>query len=328
MVGGTINQSGSLNIKATSVGSSSVLSQIIRMVEQAQGSKLPIQALVDKITMWFVPVVMGLSLLTFLTWFIFGPEPALTFSLVNAVAVLIIACPCAMGLATPTSIMVGTGRGAEMGVLFRKGEALQLLKETKVVAVDKTGTLTEGKPILTDLHVLEGFEYNAVLSLMAAVEAKSEHPIARAIVQAAIDKELILSPVADFKSVTGYGIEATVSEHLVHIGADRYMEKLGLNPNVFSQFSDRLGEEGKTPLYVAIDQKLAAIIAVADPIKESTFAAIEALHQLGLKVAMITGDNRHTAQAIAKKLGIDEVIAEVLPEGKIEAVKKIKKSIW
>lgn len=156
---------------------------------------------------------------------------------------------------------------------------------------------------------------------MAAVESKSEHPIARAIVQAAIDKELILSPVADFKSVTGYGIEATVSEHLVHIGADRYMEKLGLNPNVFSQFSDRLGEEGKTPLYVAIDQKLAAIIAVADPIKESTFAAIEALHQLGLKVAMITGDNRHTAQAIAKKLGIDEVIAEVLPEGKIEAVK-------
>jgi Cu+-exporting ATPase len=324
VVGGTINQSGSLNIKATSVGSSSVLSQIIRMVEQAQGSKLPIQALVDKITMWFVPVVMSLSLLTFITWFIFGPEPALTFSLVNAVAVLIIACPCAMGLATPTSIMVGTGRGAEMGVLFRKGEALQLLKETKVVAVDKTGTLTEGKPILTDLHVLEGFEYNAVLSLMAAVESKSEHPIARAIVQAAIDKELILSPVADFKSVTGYGIEATVSEHLVHIGADRYMEKLGLNPNVFSQFSDRLGEEGKTPLYVAIDQKLAAIIAVADPIKESTFAAIEALHQLGLKVAMITGDNRHTAQAIAKKLGIDEVIAEVLPEGKIEAVKKLK----
>jgi len=294
------------------------------MVEQAQGSKLPIQALVDKITMWFVPVVMGLSLLTFLTWFIFGPEPALTFSLVNAVAVLIIACPCAMGLATPTSIMVGTGRGAEMGVLFRKGEALQLLKETKVVAVDKTGTLTEGKPILTDLHVLEGFEYNTVLSLMAAVESKSEHPIARAIVQAAIDKELILSPVADFKSVTGYGIEAKVSEHLVHIGADRYMEKLGLNPTVFSQFSDRLGEEGKTPLYVAIDQKLAAIIAVADPIKESTFAAIEALHQLGLKVAMITGDNRHTAQAIAKKLGIDEVIAEVLPEGKIEAVKKLK----
>lgn len=175
--------------------------------------------------MWFVPVVMSLSLLTFITWFIFGPEPALTFSLVNAVAVLIIACPCAMGLATPTSIMVGTGRGAEMGVLFRKGEALQLLKETKVVAVDKTGTLTEGKPILTDLHVLEGFEYNAVLSLMAAVESKSEHPIARAIVQAAIDKELILSPVADFKSVTGYGIEATVSEHLVHIGADRYMEK-------------------------------------------------------------------------------------------------------
>uniref|UniRef100_UPI00125084BB copper-translocating P-type ATPase n=1 Tax=Acinetobacter seifertii TaxID=1530123 RepID=UPI00125084BB len=324
VVGGTINQSGSLNIKATSVGSSSVLSQIIRMVEQAQGSKLPIQALVDKITMWFVPVVMGLSLLTFLTWFIFGPEPALTFSLVNAVAVLIIACPCAMGLATPTSIMVGTGRGAEMGVLFRKGEALQLLKETKVVAVDKTGTLTEGKPILTDLHVLEGFEYNTVLSLMAAVESKSEHPIARAIVQAAIDKELILSPVADFKSVTGYGIEAKVSEHLVHIGADRYMEKLGLNPTVFSQFSDRLGEEGKTPLYVAIDQKLAAIIAVADPIKESTFAAIEALHQLGLKVAMITGDNRHTAQAIAKKLGIDEVIAEVLPEGKIEAVKKLK----
>jgi len=182
VVGGTINQNGTLNIRATAIGESSVLAQIIRMVEQAQGSKLPIQMLVDKVTMWFVPMVMLLATLTFIVWFLFGPEPALTFSLVNAVAVLIIACPCAMGLATPTSIMVGTGRGAEMGVLFRKGEALQLLQEVKVVAVDKTGTLTEGRPLLTDFHVQQGFEHKKVLQIVASVEAKSEHPIALAIV--------------------------------------------------------------------------------------------------------------------------------------------------
>ncbi|OTG80400.1 heavy metal translocating P-type ATPase [Acinetobacter sp. ANC 4648] len=324
VVGGTVNQKGNIQIKATAVGSDSVLAQIIRMVEQAQGSKLPIQALVDKITMWFVPIVMLLALFTFLVWFIFGPEPALTFGLVNAVAVLIIACPCAMGLATPTSIMVGTGRGAEMGILFRKGEALQLLKEARVVAVDKTGTLTEGKPTLTDFEVIAGFDENDVLLKVASVEDKSEHPIAQAIVTAAKNKGLILKSVQNFNSVTGFGIEALIEDSAIHIGADRFMQKMGLDLTIFNQIAQRLGQEGKTPLYVAIDHQLAAIIAVADPIKTSTFTAIQALHQLGLAVAMITGDNRHTAEAIAKQLNIDEVIAEVLPDGKVEAVRQLK----
>lgn len=324
VVGGTINQNGTLNIRATAIGESTVLAQIIRMVEQAQGSKLPIQALVDKVTMWFVPAVMFLALVTFIVWFIFGPEPALTFSLVNAVAVLIIACPCAMGLATPTSIMVGTGRGAEMGILFRKGEALQLLQEVKVVAVDKTGTLTEGKPTLTDFHVQDGFERDQVLQIVASVEAKSEHPIALAIVKAAEDENIEFLSVTAFDSVTGSGIKAEVNGQAVQIGADRYMHEIGVNVSAFEQEAARLGNEGKTPIYVAIGQKLAAIVAVADPIKPSTFAAIDALHQLGLKVAMITGDNRHTAHAIATSLGIDQVEAEVLPEGKVDVVQQLQ----
>ncbi|WP_179996072.1 heavy metal translocating P-type ATPase [Acinetobacter sp. YH16051] len=324
VVGGTINQNGTLNIRATAIGEASVLAQIIRMVEQAQGSKLPIQALVDKVTMWFVPAVMLLAALTFIVWFIFGPEPALTFGLVNAVAVLIIACPCAMGLATPTSIMVGTGRGAEMGVLFRKGEALQLLQDVKVVAVDKTGTLTEGKPTLTDFHVQSGFDADQVFALLASVEAKSEHPIALAIVQAATEKQVSLLPVTEFDSITGSGIEALVNGQRIQIGADRYMQQIGLDVSAFNAEAARLGQEGKTPIYMAIDQQLAAIVAVADPIKDTTFAAIAALHQLGLKVAMITGDNRHTAQAIAARLQIDHVVAEVLPEGKVDVVRELQ----
>lgn len=324
VVGGTVNQNGTLNFRATAIGESSVLAQIIRMVEQAQGSKLPIQALVDKVTMWFVPMVMLLAMLTFIVWFIFGPDPALTFSLVNAVAVLIIACPCAMGLATPTSIMVGTGRGAEMGVLFRKGEALQALQEVKVIAVDKTGTLTEGKPTLTDFYVQPGFEREQVLRIVASVEAKSEHPIALAIVHAAEQQDISLLPITTFDSVTGFGIKAEVEGQAVHIGADRYMQQLGLDVTPFKDEAAHLGQEAKTPIYIAIDQKLAAIIAVADPIKDSTYAAIAGLHQLGLKVAMITGDNRHTAQAIAAKLHIDQVIAEVLPDGKVDAIRQLQ----
>ena len=324
VVGGTVNQNGTLNFRVTAIGESSVLAQIIRMVEQAQGSKLPIQALVDKVTMWFVPMVMLLAMLTFIVWFIFGPDPALTFSLVNAVAVLIIACPCAMGLATPTSIMVGTGRGAEMGVLFRKGEALQALQEVKVIAVDKTGTLTEGKPTLTDFYVQPGFEREQVLRIVASVEAKSEHPIALAIVQAAEQQNISLLPITTFDSVTGFGIKAEVEGQAVHIGADRYMQQLGLDVTPFKDEAAHLGQEAKTPIYVAIDQKLVAIIAVADPIKDTTYAAIAGLHQLGLKVAMITGDNRHTAQAIAAKLHIDQVIAEVLPDGKVDAIRQLQ----
>ncbi len=324
VTGGTVNQTGALSVTATAVGEATMLAQIIRMVEAAQGGKLPIQALVDRITLWFVPVVMALAALTFAVWLIFGPDPALTLGLVNAVAVLIIACPCAMGLATPTSIMVGTGRGAELGVLFRKGEALQSLQGVSVVALDKTGTLTEGKPVLTDLALAPGFARTDVLAAVAAVEAKSEHPIARAIVDAARAEGLPLPPVTQFRSVTGFGVEAEVAGKKVEIGADRYMTRLGLDVALFAAEAGRLGHEGKTPLYAAIDGRLAAVIAVADRVKDSTPAAIRALHALGLRVVMITGDNARTANAIAAPLGIDEVVAEVLPGDKVAAIQRLK----
>jgi len=320
----TVGERYAFRMRATAVGARTVLAQIIHLVEQAQGSKLPIQAVVDKVTLWFVPAVMAAALATFLIWLAFGPSPALTFALVNAVAVLIIACPCAMGLATPTSIMVGTGRGAEMGVLFRKGEALQLLKDARVVAVDKTGTLTEGRPALTDLEVAEGFERAGVLARVAAVESRSEHPIARAIVEAAEQEGITLPALDAFESVTGMGVRATAGGRRVEVGADRYMRSLGLDVDTFAASAERLGSEGKSPLYAAIDGRLAAILAVADPIKPSTPAAIAALHALGLKVAMITGDNERTARAIAARLGIDEVVAEVLPEGKVQAIQRLK----
>ena len=324
LTGGTVNQTGALAARATAVGDTTVLAQIVRMVEQAQGGKLPIQALVDRVTRWFVPAIMALAALTFGAWLVFGPEPALTYALVNAVAVLIIACPCAMGLATPTSIMVGTGRGAEMGVLFRQGEALQMLQETRVVAVDKTGTLTEGRPTLTDLQLAPGFTRAQVLAAMASVEAKSEHPIARAIVAAAQAEGLALAPAEGFASSTGNGVRAQVAGVRVDIGADRLMRELGLAPEAFAAEAQRLGDEGKTPLYAALDGRLAAIVAVADPLKPSTRGAIAALHALGLKVAMLTGDNRRTADAIAQQLGIDEVVAELLPGGKVEAVQRLQ----
>lgn len=323
VVGGTVNQTGSLAFQATAVGSATMLAQIIRMVEAAQGSKLPIQAMVDRVTLWFVPAVIAVALLTFGIWFLFGPSPALTFAMVNAVAVLIIACPCAMGLATPTSIMVGTGRGAEMGVLFRKGEALQQMRDTQIVAFDKTGTLTEGKPTLTDLEVTPGFVRAEVLAKVAAVEAKSEHPIARAIVDAAKSDELQLPTLTEFDSLTGFGVSAKVDGERVEIGADRYMVKLGLDVSPFAATTARLATEGKTPLYAAVDGELAAIIAVADPIKPTTRYAIRALHDLGLQVAMVTGDNQRTARSIADQLGIDHVVAEVLPAGKVDAVRDL-----
>ena len=324
VTGGTVNQTGALTFRATAVGEATMLAQIIRMVEAAQGGKLPIQGLVDRITLWFVPVVMGLAALTFAVWLLLGPDPALTFGLVNAVAVLIIACPCAMGLATPTSIMVGTGRGAELGVLFRKGEALQALQGVRVVALDKTGTLTAGKPALTDLILAPGFDRAAVLALVASVEARSEHPVARAIVAAAGAEGLSLPVVTGFASETAFGVSAMAGEVPVQIGADRYMTRLGLDVAPFAQEAERMAADGKSPLYAAIDGRLAAMMAVADPVKPTTPAAIRALHDLGLKVAMITGDNARTAQAIARHLGIDAVVAEVLPGGKVEAIRRLR----
>jgi P-type Cu+ transporter len=267
---------------------------------------------------------MGVAAVTVLVWLVFGPAPALSFALVNGVAVLIIACPCAMGLATPTSIMVGTGRAAEMGVLFRKGDALQTLRNAEVVALDKTGTLTLGRPELTDLVVRDGFDEDEVLRLVAAVESRSEHPIGEAIVAAAERRNLALEPVSGFEATPGFGIEGTVAGRKVAVGADRFMARLGADVSEFASAARRLGDEGKSPLYAAIDGQLAAIIAVADPVKATTPQAIEALHELGLAVAMITGDNRATAEAIGRKLGIDEVIAEVLPGGKVEAIQRLR----
>jgi heavy metal translocating P-type ATPase len=326
VVGGTINKTGSFTFRATRIGANTVLAQIIRMVEQAQGSKLPIQALVDRVTAWFVPAVMAAALATFLVWLVLGPDPALTFALVNAVAVLIIACPCAMGLATPTSIMVGTGRAAELGVLFRQGEALQSLKETGIVALDKTGTLTQGRPELTDFMTAPGFSEAEALRLIASVESRSEHPIAQAIAAAAERRGLSLPAADGFEAVPGFGVSALVEGRKVDVGADRFMTTLGLDVSTFGDAAARLGQEGKSPLYAAIDGRLAAVIAVADPIKASTPEAIAALHALGLKVAMITGDNRRTAEAIARQIGIDQVAAEVLPDGKVEAVKRLREA--
>jgi Cu+-exporting ATPase len=324
VVGGTLNKTGAFQFEASSVGADTVLAQIIKMVEDAQGSKPPIQALVDKVVSVFVPIVMGIAAVTVALWLALGPQPALTFALVNAVAVLIIACPCAMGLATPTSIMVGTGKAAEMGVLFRKGEALQHLQAVHTVALDKTGTLTKGEPELTNFQVVDGIDEDSTLRLIASVEHHSEHPIAEAIVRAAQLRGLELSAVSDFNAVPGFGVTAQVDNHLIHIGADRYMRDLDISIDSFANLAGNLADEGKSPLYTAIDGQLAAILAVADPIKASTPSAIQALHALNLRVAMITGDNARTAHAIAKQLGIDEVLAEVLPDGKVNAVQQLQ----
>jgi Cu+-exporting ATPase len=324
VVGGTVNKTGSFQFRAAKVGNDTVLSQIVRTVEAAQGAKLPIQAMVDKVTMWFVPAVMACAAITFAVWFMFGPDPALSFALVNAVAVLIIACPCAMGLATPTSIMVGTGKAADLGILFRQGDALQTLRGTKVIALDKTGTLTKGQPELTDLQVAGGFAEEEVLGLVASVEARSEHPIAEAIVAEARRRNLALVEPDQFEGRPGFGVSARVKGRSLVIGADRLMIQQGLDIGVFSAASERLASQGKSPLYAAVDGRLAAIIAVADPIKETTPAALDALRSLGLRVVMITGDNRRTAEAIAKSLKIDQVVAEVLPAQKADVVKSLQ----
>ncbi|MDE2089492.1 MAG: copper-translocating P-type ATPase, partial [Gammaproteobacteria bacterium] len=324
VVGATLNQSGALRVKAEKVGADTVLAQIIRLVENAQNAKLPIQALADRVVRVFTPIVLAIAALTFAVWLALGPAPALTFALVNMVAVLVIACPCAMGLATPAAIMVGTGRAAELGVLFRKGEALETLSHIQVVALDKTGTLTKGQPELTDLITAPGVERKELLGLIAAVERLSEHPIAQAIVAAAQHAGAVIGTAEDFQALPGYGVEARVATKRVQIGADRYMARLGLATEAFAPHAARLADQAKTPLYVALDGRPAAILAVADPIKPGAREALDELHRLGLRLAMITGDNRGTAHAIARQLGIDEVLAEVLPEGKSAAVRQLQ----
>jgi P-type Cu+ transporter len=325
VVGGTVNGQGSLTFRATRVGSETVLAQIIRMVEAAQGSKLPIQALVDRVTRYFVPVVIAIALLTFVVWLVAGPAPALTLALVNAVAVLIIACPCAMGLATPTSIMVGTGKGAEMGVLFRGGDALQALRSVQVVALDKTGTLTVGRPELTGVEPAPGSREDEVLALAASLEVNSEHPIASAIVRGARERGLALEPALEFAAEAGQGAAGRVGGRPVLVGSQRYLEGQGIDTGACSRAAAGYAEAGATPLYVAVEGRLAALLAVADPVKDSARSALAQLHAQGLEVVMVTGDDRRTAQAIARQLGIDRVVAEVLPAGKVEAVRELQR---
>ncbi len=322
VVGGTVNGAGSLRFRATRVGRDTTLAQIIRMVEEAQGGKLPIQGVVDRITLWFVPAVLVLAALTFLVWSIWGPEPGYLLGVVNAVAVLIIACPCAMGLAVPTSIMVGTGRAAELGVLFRRGDALQQLSEARIIAFDKTGTLTEGKPELTDLVLDDDFAHDEVLALVAAVEARSEHPVASAIVAAANKAGLALGNVTDFIAHAGHGVTARVDGRLVAVGSRRHLAHLDWSD--FDAAAQRLAEEGKTAVYAAIDDKVAAAFAVADRVKPSSKGVIKALHAMGIRTVMISGDSRRTAQAIARELGIDDVRAEVLPGDKLAIIKGLR----
>ena len=324
VTGATVNTTGAFAFRATRVGADTFLAGVIRMVEQAQGAKLPIQALVDRVTGVFVPVVLGVALLTFAVWMLIGPEPRLTFALVNAVSVLIIACPCAMGLATPAAIMTGTGRAAELGVLFRKGEALQTLRDVTLIAFDKTGTLTVGKPRLTDLIAAPGFDANDALRLAASVEALSEHPVARALVEGARARGLAPAPCADFASVPGMGASGLVEGKKVAVGAQRYMVSLGLDVSAFARELARLAGEGKTPLFAAVDGRLAAALSVADAIKPTSAAAINALHGMGVKTAMITGDTEFSARAIAAQAGVDEVIAGVLPGGKVAALERLK----
>ncbi len=325
VIGGTLNTHGSFTYRVTKTGKDTLLAQIIALVETAQASKLPIQALVDKITRWFVPVVILVAVLSFFIWLIFGPAPALGFALVNAIAVLIIACPCAMGLATPTSIMVATGRAAGSGLLFRRGSALQTLADVKTIAFDKTGTLTLGQPKLTDFIVASGFEKNAVLALAAAAEQHSEHPIANALVEAATASELTLGALESFEAIPGYGLTAHVSGNEIHIGADRLFEKNAIALDIFRDASQQLASEGKTPIYLAVNRQIAAIMALADSIKPDAVATLKSLHALGFTIAMITGDNQSTANVIAKQLGIDLVVAEVLPNQKVSTVKKLRK---
>ncbi|WP_458096166.1 heavy metal translocating P-type ATPase [Roseomonas sp. WA12] len=322
VVGGTVNGAGALRLRATAVGSATVLARITRLVEEAQGGKLPIQALADRVTRWFVPAVIAVAALTFLGWMLLAG--GLADALVAAVSVLIIACPCAMGLATPVAVMVGTGRGAELGVLFRRGAGLQALRDVTVVALDKTGTLTEGRPALTDLIPAAGFNEATLLPLIAGAESSSEHPVAEAIRSAAKARGLQVLPVTAFQAIPGMGLRAGVDGHRVEMGADRFMASLGLDVSPFAADAERLGEAGRTPIYTAVDGQLAAILAVADPVRPMTAPALSALRGMGLRLAMVSGDNRRTAEAIARPLGIGVVEAEVLPEGKVEAVRRLR----
>jgi len=324
VIGGTINKTGSFQFEATRVGKDTTLAQIIRLVEEAQGGKAPIQRLADVIASYFVPIVIGIAVITFIIWFFIGPAPSLTFAFLNFIAVLIIACPCALGLATPTAIMVGTGKGAEYGVLIRSAGALERSHQLTTVLMDKTGTLTQGQPKVTDIIASPPWSKEEVLRLAASTERGSEHPLGEAIVRAASDKKLEVFPASDFKAIPGLGVEALVEKKRLLLGNLRLIEEKGLSLNGLEKEAERLRAKGKTVMFLGIDGKMGGIIALADTIKPNAKAAVRALHEMGIEVAMLTGDNWRTAEAIAKEVGIDRVLAEVLPEYKAQEVKKLQ----
>ncbi len=324
LIGATVNGTGSLLMRAERVGSDTLLAQIVNMVAEAQRSRAPIQKLADVVAGYFVPAVVGVAVIAFAVWWLWGPEPRLAHGIINAVAVLIIACPCALGLATPISVMVGTGRGAMAGVLIKNAEALEIMEKVDALVVDKTGTLTEGKPRLVAVQAEEGFAEDEVLRLAASVERASEHPLAEAIVRGAQDRGITLVRPDDFQSVTGKGVTGTVDGHRVAVGNIKLLESLGVTAGDLPQHADQQRSQGKTVMLVAVNGKAAGLIGVADPIKESTPEAIRDLHAEGIQVIMLTGDSRATAEAVARKLEIDQVQAEVLPEQKATVVKQLQ----
>jgi Cu+-exporting ATPase len=324
VTGGTVNGTGSFVMTATRVGDATVLSQIVRMVAQAQRSRAPIQRLADLVASWFVPAVVVVAVVTFVVWSVFGPEPAMALAIINAVAVLIIACPCALGLATPMSIMVGTGKGARLGVLIRDAESLETLEKVDVVVVDKTGTLTEGKPKLVSVEMGDSFDETEVLSLAASVEAASEHPLADAIVAGARERGATVEAGRDFSSITGQGVEAQVGKHRVAVGNRKLMEQSGTLEQALINRADQLRGEGQTVMFVAVDGTVAGLIGVADPVKETTPEAIKSLHRSGVKVVMLTGDSAATARAVAAQVGIDDVRADVSPEDKHRIIQELQ----
>ena len=324
VIGATINQTGAFRFKATKVGKDTMLSQIIQLVEQAQGSKAPIQRLADLIASRFVPIVIFIAIGTFIIWFNFGPTPALIFALVNAVAVLIIACPCALGLATPLSIMVGTGKGAQNGILIRSAEALETAHKLQTLVLDKTGTITKGQPSLTDVVPVDGVTADELLRLVASAERSSEHPLGQAIIQGARDKGLEIAEPSEFQSVTGKGIQVAVDGRQVLVGNRRLLNDAGIETEVLEEQAERLAAEGKTPMFAAVDGKPAGVVAVADTVKEDSAAAVATLRRLGIEVVMMTGDNRRTAEAIARQVGIERVLAEVLPQDKALEVSRLQ----
>jgi len=324
LTGGTVNGTGSLVMRAERVGSETLLAQIVRMVSEAQRTRAPIQRLVDTVSAYFVPAVVLIAILTFIVWALISPEPRLAYALVNAVAVLIIACPCALGLATPMSIMVGTGRGATAGVLVKNAEALEVLEKVDTLIMDKTGTLTEGKPRLTSVVALPGEDEAALLRLAASLERGSEHPLAAAIVAGAQERKITLSEAQEFRSITGKGVIGIVDGQTVALGNRALLEDLHIAVGDLPAQAEALRREGQTVMFVAVNGRAAGLVGVADPIKESAIEAIDLLHREGMRLIMLTGDSRTTAEAVARKLGIDAVEAEVLPEQKVEVVKRLQ----